>query len=94
MKSTAIARLACVAAAVSFAAPARAADFAGKTINFIVGSAPGGGYDTYSRVFANHYGNNLPGKPRVVLPYTGGQPMYRERCDAVRNDNFAGFAFM
>ena len=47
--------------------PATAADYTGKTINFIVGSAPGGGYDTYARVFARHYGNHLPGKPSVVV---------------------------
>ena len=48
-------------------APAGAADYTGKTINFIVGSAPGGGYDTYARVFAKHYGAHLPGKPVVAV---------------------------
>jgi tripartite-type tricarboxylate transporter receptor subunit TctC len=54
---------------------ARAADYTGKTINLIVGSAPGGGYDTYSRVFARSYGNHLPGKPQVTvqnMPTAGG----------------------
>ena len=31
-----------------------------------------------------YVGANIPGKPRVVMPYAGGQPRYRERCDAVR----------
>jgi tripartite-type tricarboxylate transporter receptor subunit TctC len=54
---------------------ANAADYTGKTINLIVGSAPGGGYDTYSRVFARTYGNHLPGKPSVTvqnMPTAGG----------------------
>lgn len=57
------------------AGSATAADFTGKNIAFIVGSAPGGGYDTYARVFSAHYGNNLPGRPRVVVqnsPTAGG----------------------
>ena len=28
-----------------------------------------------------YVGANIPGKPRVVMPYAGGQPSYRERCD-------------
>ena len=26
-----------------------------------------------------YIGANIPGKPRVVMPYTGGQPLYREQ---------------
>lgn len=48
-------------------APANAADYTGKTINFIVGSAPGGGYDTYARLFARYFGNHVPGKPTVTV---------------------------
>jgi len=49
------------------AAPAGAQDFyKGKTISFIIGSAPGGGYDTYSRLVAAHIGKHLPGNPAVV----------------------------
>jgi tripartite-type tricarboxylate transporter receptor subunit TctC len=40
--------------------------YKGKTIVFIIGSAPGGGYDTYSRLLANHIGEQLEGRPRVV----------------------------
>lgn len=48
-------------------APAAAQDFyKGKTINFIIGSAPGGGYDQYSRLIAAHIGRHLPGQPSVV----------------------------
>ena len=56
---------------------ARAADdfFKGKTITFIVPTAPGGGYDTYSRLIARHIGRFLPGEPNVVpqnLPGAAG----------------------
>jgi tripartite-type tricarboxylate transporter receptor subunit TctC len=45
-----------------------AADFyQGKTIRFIVGYAPGGGYDTYTRAIARHFGKFIPGKPTTVV---------------------------
>jgi cation diffusion facilitator CzcD-associated flavoprotein CzcO len=40
-----------------------------------------------------YVGANIPGKPRVILPYTGGQPMYRERCAEVANLGYEGFTF-
>ena len=40
-----------------------------------------------------YVGANIPGKPRVVMPYPGGQPMYRERCEAVVKAGYEGFAF-
>ncbi len=40
-----------------------------------------------------YVGANIPGKPRVVTPYAGGQTMYRERCDASKNAGYEGFAF-
>src|SRR6187200_2675819 len=40
--------------------------YKGKTINFIIGSAPGGGYDTYSRLVAGHIGQHIAGRPSVV----------------------------
>src|SRR5262249_38964334 len=36
------------------------------TINFVIATAPGGGYDTYSRLIARHIGRFLPGQPSVV----------------------------
>ena len=52
----------------AIAAPAQADDefFKGKTINFIIATASGGGYDTYSRLIARHLGRHLPGQPAVV----------------------------
>ena len=50
------------------ATPASAADsYAGKTIEWIVGAPPGGGYDIYARVVARHLGRHIPGEPTVVV---------------------------
>jgi len=38
-----------------------------------------------------YVGANIPGKPRVVMPYAGGQPMYKARCEAVRDKGYEGF---
>jgi len=52
----------------------------GKTITFIIGSAPGGGYDTYSRMFANHVGEHLGGRPRVIAQeHAGAQAAFVPR---------------
>lgn len=45
----------------------QAQDFAGKTVNLVVGFATGGGYDTYARILSRHYGRLLPGNPAVVV---------------------------
>src|SRR5918996_1865149 len=41
--------------------------YRGKTIRLIVGLAPGGGYDLYSRVIARHLGKHIPGNPTIVV---------------------------
>ena len=38
-----------------------------------------------------YLGANVPGKPRVYLPYTGGVPAYREKCEAVVAAGYEGF---
>ena len=49
------------------AAPASAADFyAGKSIDFIIGSDVGGGYDIYARLIARHLPRFIPGNPAIV----------------------------
>jgi tripartite-type tricarboxylate transporter receptor subunit TctC len=40
--------------------------FTGKTLSLIAGFPPGGGYDTYTRVLARHYGKFIPGHPSVI----------------------------
>jgi tripartite-type tricarboxylate transporter receptor subunit TctC len=41
--------------------------YQGKTIRFIVGFSPGGGYDSYTRTIARHIGKHIPGKPGTVV---------------------------
>ena len=40
-----------------------------------------------------YMGANIPGKPRVFLPYAGGMARYREICDQVAANNYEGFTF-
>jgi tripartite-type tricarboxylate transporter receptor subunit TctC len=52
--------------------PAAAADtvadfYRGRTINLVVGYAPGGGYDLCARLVARHIGRHIPGNPAVVV---------------------------
>ncbi len=41
--------------------------YKGKTILFIVGASPGGGYDTYTRAVARHIGKYIPGNPTPIV---------------------------
>jgi cation diffusion facilitator CzcD-associated flavoprotein CzcO len=38
-----------------------------------------------------YMGANVPGKPRVFLPFVGGLPLYREACDEVAANDYRGF---
>ena len=38
-----------------------------------------------------YMGANIPGKPRVFMPYIGGVGVYREKCDAVAAAGYEGF---
>jgi tripartite-type tricarboxylate transporter receptor subunit TctC len=63
--------LAGLAAGAVLASPAAtaqsAADFyKGKTVGINIGYGAGGGYDTYGRVLARHFGRHIPGNPNVV----------------------------
>ncbi|HXE03784.1 MAG TPA: tripartite tricarboxylate transporter substrate-binding protein [Methyloceanibacter sp.] len=40
--------------------------YRGRTVSFLVGEDVGGGYDSYSRLFASHVGRHIPGNPVVV----------------------------
>ena len=39
-----------------------------------------------------YLGANVPGKPRVFMPYVGGVGPYREKCDEVAANGYEGFA--
>ena len=57
-----------LAAATIAVAPAAAQNFyEGKTINLVVGSSAGGGYDLYSRVLARHMPKHIPGNPVMLV---------------------------
>ncbi|MCW5744579.1 MAG: NAD(P)/FAD-dependent oxidoreductase [Alphaproteobacteria bacterium] len=40
-----------------------------------------------------YLGANIPGKPRVFMPYVGGFDAYKRRCDAVAANGYEGFEF-
>src|SRR5258708_38591105 len=58
--------------AATFApAPARSDEvsdfYAGRTVQLVIGYAPGGGYDDYARMLGRHIGRHIPGNPTVVV---------------------------
>ena len=44
-----------------------AAHFSGETVRVLVGFSPGGGFDTYARLLADHIGQYIPGNPSIVV---------------------------
>jgi cyclohexanone monooxygenase len=45
----------------------------------------------YPRAASWYMGANVPGKPRVFMPYIGGVAAYREICDGVAAKGYEGF---
>ena len=41
--------------------------YKGKTIRFVVGFAPGGGYDVSARLVGRHIGKHIPSNPTIVV---------------------------
>jgi tripartite-type tricarboxylate transporter receptor subunit TctC len=41
--------------------------YKGKVIRFTLGFSPGGGYDTYTRAIARHFGKHVPGNPTIIV---------------------------
>jgi tripartite-type tricarboxylate transporter receptor subunit TctC len=65
------------AAAIFAASPAPAqqsvADFyKGKTVALLLGTGPGGSYDLYARIFAEHLSKHIPGNPNIVVEHMPG----------------------
>ena len=61
----------------------------GKTIRLLIGQPPGGGYDTYGRLFARFLPLLVPGQPSVVLqhmPGAGGLVMANHLYTQVPHD--------
>jgi len=65
----AVAALACTQVAQAQTAPAQsvAQFYKGKTINIIVGSDVGGGYDLTARTVARHLARHIPGEPNIIV---------------------------
>jgi len=40
-----------------------------------------------------YVGANIPGKPRVFMPYVGGITAYKKKCDEVATNGYQGFRF-
>jgi cyclohexanone monooxygenase len=38
-----------------------------------------------------YLGANVPGKPRIFMPFVGGFPTYVEICDQVQQTDYRGF---
>jgi cyclohexanone monooxygenase len=47
----------------------------------------------FPRANSWYMGANIPGKPRLFMPYVGGVGAYRAICDSVVNDGYRGFDF-
>jgi tripartite-type tricarboxylate transporter receptor subunit TctC len=41
--------------------------YKGKTLRMLVGTSAGGGFDTYTRTIARHFGKHVPGQPAIVV---------------------------
>ena len=48
-------------------APTGPVSFKGKTVRITVGYSPGGGFDTFARIFAKHLQTTLEGTPNVIV---------------------------
>ena len=45
----------------------------------------------YMQANSWYLGANIPGKPRVFMPYTGGMGAYRKRCNEIAESGYEGF---
>lgn len=41
--------------------------YKGKTLTFIVGATPGGGFDSYTRIIARYMSKYIPGNPNIIV---------------------------
>jgi len=41
--------------------------YQGKTLRFVVGSAPANFYDSWARLIARYWGKHIPGNPNVIV---------------------------
>ncbi|MEY9535811.1 Bug family tripartite tricarboxylate transporter substrate binding protein [Sinorhizobium fredii] len=75
-----LAAAAATACATIFSAATAQADavsdfYSGKTVTILIGHPPGGSYDLYAQLIAQHFGKHIPGQPTVIvqgMPGGGG----------------------
>jgi cyclohexanone monooxygenase len=48
----------------------------------------------YPQANSWYMGANVPGKPRVFMPYAGGVGAYRQKCDEVAAAGYPGFTIL
>ena len=48
---------------------------------------------TRHRRAGDDLGANVPGKPRIFMPYVGGLDVYRDKADEIATDDYRGFHF-
>jgi tripartite-type tricarboxylate transporter receptor subunit TctC len=58
--------------AISASAWAQESFYKGKTLRVVVGTAAGGGFDTYTRVIVRHLGRHIPGNPNIIVENMAG----------------------
>lgn len=85
--------LALGASAVTPATAQKGDFYAGKTLNLVVGYAPGGGSDITCRLFAAHLGRHIAGSPTVVvrnMPGASGANAINYVGEVARKDGTTG----
>lgn len=63
--------------------------YRGKSIDFLIGAATGGGYDLAGRAVAAHIGRHIPGNPQIVvrnMPAASSLVMTNHLYNAARRD--------
>ena len=79
-------------ALIALAHPASAQEdtyFKGKEISIGIGFGAGGGYDTYGRLMARHFGRFVPGNPTVIAknePGAGGMKLAGSIYNVAKKD--------
>lgn len=67
---TALAGVLCASAPLAAQTPEQF--YAGRSVNLIVPSSPGGAYDISARLVSRHLGRHIPGKPSIVVQNQSG----------------------
>jgi tripartite-type tricarboxylate transporter receptor subunit TctC len=76
-----VATVALAACATSARADPVADFYRGRTVTLVIGYSAAGGYDTYARVVARHFGDHIPGHPTIL-------PQNMEGAGSLRAANY------